>query len=288
MTIKQQGGIFGRNPTFNDLEVDGTLTSSDVDINGGAIDGTTIGTSTIADATFDSVRATGLALGRAATDNQLDLYDPVSASWSSALKIWGNGSSRYLQLKQDGSSTNFSLIATGSGTQIDFGAASTVTMTLNSSGNLAFANGKGIDFSATSGTGTSELFDDYEEGNWVPVLTDFTNNSPTSARGAYYTKVGNIVFASCNFINVDTTGMTSGAELYLDGLPYTSKSTTGTNYFVAGGVQYSGTSVTNQPIPSIVDGTDYMRFFDSGTFWNVSNLTDDAADLYINVVYLAA
>jgi len=26
MTIKQQGGIFGRNPTFNDVEADGTLT----------------------------------------------------------------------------------------------------------------------------------------------------------------------------------------------------------------------------------------------------------------------
>ena len=28
MTIKQQGGIFGRNPTFNDLTVEGTLTTS--------------------------------------------------------------------------------------------------------------------------------------------------------------------------------------------------------------------------------------------------------------------
>ncbi len=26
MTIKQQGGIFGRNPTFNDVDVEGTLT----------------------------------------------------------------------------------------------------------------------------------------------------------------------------------------------------------------------------------------------------------------------
>ena len=25
MTIKQQGGIFGRNPTFNNVDVDGTL-----------------------------------------------------------------------------------------------------------------------------------------------------------------------------------------------------------------------------------------------------------------------
>ena len=26
MTIKQNGGIFGRNPTFNNLDVEGTLT----------------------------------------------------------------------------------------------------------------------------------------------------------------------------------------------------------------------------------------------------------------------
>jgi len=37
MTIKQTGGIFGRNPTFNDVTVDG-----DVDINAGSIDGVTI------------------------------------------------------------------------------------------------------------------------------------------------------------------------------------------------------------------------------------------------------
>jgi len=31
-------------------------------------------------------------------------------------------------------------------------------------------SGSGIDFSATAGTGTSELLDDYEEGVWTPVL----------------------------------------------------------------------------------------------------------------------
>lgn len=62
MTIKQQGGIFGRNPTFNDVTVDGTLTvngepisdfgtmaqqdANNVNIDGGAIDGTTIGGTT--------------------------------------------------------------------------------------------------------------------------------------------------------------------------------------------------------------------------------------------------
>lgn len=39
MTIKQQGGIFGRNPTFNNVDADS------VDIDGGNIDGTVIGAS---------------------------------------------------------------------------------------------------------------------------------------------------------------------------------------------------------------------------------------------------
>ena len=48
--------------------------------------------------------------------------------------------------------------------------------------NLAFANGKGIDFSATPGTGTSELLNDYEEGTWSPVLTPATGSiTPTAA-----------------------------------------------------------------------------------------------------------
>ena len=42
---------------------------------------------------------------------------------------------------------------------------------VNVDGNIIMANGSGIDFSATSGTGTSELFDDYEEGTWTPSVT---------------------------------------------------------------------------------------------------------------------
>jgi hypothetical protein len=62
-------------------------------------------------------------------------------------------------------------------------------------GNLKFTNaGNGIDFSATSGTGTSELFDDYEEGTWTPALEFTTSGSVTyNAQNGYYTKVGNIV-----------------------------------------------------------------------------------------------
>jgi len=59
--------------------------------------------------------------------------------------------------------------------------------------NIKFSNaGYGIDFSATSGTGTSELLDDYEEGTWTVVWTNLTG-TPASTTG-YYTKIGQVVY----------------------------------------------------------------------------------------------
>jgi len=87
--------------------------------------------------------------------------------------------------------------------------------------NLAFTDGNGIDFSATSGTGTSELFDESEEGEWTVVVSDNSgNDSPTTVTG-YYTKIGDIVsvfFAELN--SIDTTGLTSG-DLFIISLPFT-------------------------------------------------------------------
>jgi len=59
-------------------------------------------------------------------------------------------------------------------------------------GNLVIGTaGKGIDFSATSGTGTSELLDDYEEGTWTTVWQGGVNvtGTPTFSQGKY-TKIG--------------------------------------------------------------------------------------------------
>ena len=49
------------------------------------------------------------------------------------------------------------------------GALTSVGNITSTAGNIIIASGQGIDFSATAGTGTSELFDDYEEGDWSPV-----------------------------------------------------------------------------------------------------------------------
>ena len=52
------------------------------------------------------------------------------------------------------------------------GRAVSATQLTLTTGNLIVANGQGIDFSATPGTGTSELFADYEEGTFTPVIAD--------------------------------------------------------------------------------------------------------------------
>jgi hypothetical protein len=63
-------------------------------------------------------------------------------------------------------------------------------------GNLVIGtSGKGIDFSATAGTGTSELLSDYEEGTWTPGVSGDGGSAGSVAFTSvgYYTKVGRTV-----------------------------------------------------------------------------------------------
>ena len=76
-------------------------------------------------------------------------------------------------------------------------ASATYAAQFNSSGNLAFASGNGIDFSANSNASgmSSELLDDYEEGTYTPTLTN-TGTTPTyQYQQGRYTKIGRYVIA---------------------------------------------------------------------------------------------
>jgi hypothetical protein len=88
-------------------------------------------------------------------------------------------------------------------------------------GNLIIGtSGKGIDFSATPGTGTSELLSDYEEGTWTGVVTGSTGapTTPNSTTGTY-TKVGRQVTVSLATGVINLTGATG--LLRVTGLPFT-------------------------------------------------------------------
>ena len=87
-----------------------------------------------------------------------------------------------------------------------------------STGNLVIGtSGKGIDFSATAGTGTSELLADYEEGTWTPIDSSGASLSLSSASG-FYTKVGRLVTISGQWNYPSTVDASNTA---VGGLPFT-------------------------------------------------------------------
>jgi hypothetical protein len=85
-----------------------------------------------------------------------------------------------------------------------------------STGNLVIGtSGKGIDFSATPGTGTSELLSDYEEGTWTPNIGGTATYFAQTGR---YTRVGRLVtFTGTIYINF----LNTGSLTTISGLPFT-------------------------------------------------------------------
>jgi len=237
MSIKQNGGVFGRNPTFNDVTIEGQLTfDGDIDINSDLkVDGDL-------DVTGSSSVLGSMAIGsgtpsvkfhvNGGTANQIGLFESTDAT----VKIG---------FKDSATTNNYSVTIGAIGDEMTFssGSGGTERIRVNSVGNVTVStgnlvigtSGKGIDFSATAGTGTSELLDDYEEGSWTPVVT----GSSSAGTGTYgnqiglYTKVGRVVHFQCWLQVSAHTG--TGVTL-INGLPFTSnasdaKGTANLNYF---------------------------------------------------------
>jgi hypothetical protein len=82
---------------------------------------------------------------------------------------------------------------------------------------LIVASGQGIDFSATAGTGTSELFADYEEGTFTATLTTTTGSVTLAAATdlCSYTKVGRQVTVTGLIIVNSVSSPTGGVSLNL-------------------------------------------------------------------------
>jgi hypothetical protein len=151
---------------------------------------------------------------------------------------------------------------------------------------LAFAAGKGIDFSATSngsGTTSSELLNDYEEGTFTPTYTG-TNLTVVSYGNQFgwYTKVGRLVTVTICLMTEDIT-VVGSENLKIGGLPFTSNSTAqATNALVIGD---SSRWSTNPPKYGVIQPnvTEIVLYRDSGATGAgtdpVTVKTDDLADV---------
>jgi hypothetical protein len=151
-------------------------------------------------------------------------------------------------------------------------------LTLNN-GNLVVANGKGIDFSATSnssGTMTSELLNDYEEGTWSPQIyyqnaTDQSNSTNVTQIGTYI-KVGNVVTV-IGVLQWTVTGSPVNDNIGIKNFPFTSK--TGADYIWWGNVQLvnAGAYPTDGYILRMDNNTTYSLFYDRRS--DAGNYGDD-------------
>ena len=105
------------------------------------------------------------------------------------------------------------------------------------------ASGNGIDFSATgdgSGTDSSELLDDYEEGSWTPTIT----GGAITASGAYYTKIARVVH--WYLYGTITNTANNATEFRIYGLPYTvGSNSTGLNNYYGGASSFNYTQSAN-------------------------------------------
>lgn len=104
--------------------------------------------------------------------------------------------------------------------RIDAANSFTADQTL-ATGNLVIGtSGKGIDFSATPGTGTSELFADYEEGTFTPTISSgFTSTGTVTVDGTYI-KVGRTVTCQVRIYSTGTVYISGTYGVLASVTPY--------------------------------------------------------------------
>lgn len=305
MTIKQQGGIFGRNPAFNNVDVENNLTvggtvthngtqniTGQLNVDNLRLDGNTVsvldangtlvlvpngtgildvyGDASIRKGNYQDVSLT-IANGTATVGNKREILFTDQAGTTAYIRAYGSGYGSGLNnVLQLGSTTNY--------------------FNLTPAGNIAFPSGQGIDFSATAGTGTSELFDDYEEGTWTPALSGSTSGSiPIGTTAfAYYTKVGRVVKASAYLAGIDVSSSTLVGNIRITGFPYSSLNSFGNGVLQ---VTYSNiltADVGDVPIQGGIEGTyvDLRKGSATGTYSAADlNAAVTGGVMVFNIIY---
>jgi hypothetical protein len=152
-----------------------------------------------------------------------------------------------------------SVTNTGTGDNVLATAPTLVGDVTLSTGNLVIGTaGKGIDFSATSsgsGTMTSELLADYEEGTFTPVISGTTTagTGTYSIQLAQYVKIGKCVQYQ---IYIVLTAHTGTGNLAIGGLPFTASA----NAYPPASVYVSNLALTAGNYPQITVATSSTDF----------------------------
>ena len=197
MTIKQQGGVFGRHPNFSSVEIDGVgviqKSGSDLEI-----------------AAPSGVKITGPSFWGLDVDGGVQIQDDF-------LRILRNANTSYAEIGVDATSAYLKSTFSSGGTS-DF-------RFLRNSSEIMRITANGITFGGD--TAAANALDDYEEGTWTPVVADAatggnlcTMSGPIYTFGSY-TKVGRMVHIQGCIRITGVTGVTTANVAYITGLPFT-------------------------------------------------------------------
>ena len=174
------------------------------------------------------------------------------------------------------------------------GRAISATSVTASTGNFVVGtSGQGVDFSATPGTGTSELLADYEEGTYTVVIgcgTSGTVTLNTSFDMAQYTKVGRLVTVTGGVI-VSSVLLPIG--YFTISLPFTSANLSELSGYFLSVLTISGVNTANIAdfVSLGVNGASAIRIY----LGDATGLQGDSAqelkagtEMYFTVSYIAA
>ena len=110
-------------------------------------------------------------------------------------------------------------------TNTSTGTTEKMRITQDSVAYLRMASGTGgIQFNGD--TAAANALDDYEEGTWTPVPTSTGATFNTTVNGTY-TKIGRLVYITCQLDNSSAPTGTLTNEMSITGLPFTSSPATG-------------------------------------------------------------
>ena len=217
-------------------------------------------------------------------------FDADTASYGGSI-LRGTRGTSVLAAYQGSSSDGYLGMSSNNNLRLLVNDAAVVTLTTGSdvsinTGNLVIGtSGKGIDFSATPGTGTSELLNDYEEGTWTPVIigSSTAGSGTYSLQEGFYTKIGRQVTVTGAIVWSAHTGT---GTMRVSGLPYTIKND---NNYSSFALQYGTLTVSALAIAFIVTrpGQTYLQVDETvaGGSSQSGVPVDTAASLYFQATY---
>jgi len=150
---------------------------------------------------------------------------------------------------------------------------------------IRFPSSGGVTFGG--GANTANTLDDYEFGNWTPVLKSSTNVITVTGSQNYYRyiKVGRLVTLFYCINNATTSG-TTGGVCTIGGIPFAPSASTTNNRFISGDVMFynTGFKLDAWPVyPHSATGDLTVNFYSkasAGSNYNSANVNTVGAGSY--------